>query len=532
MADAHPVELQRWYVLAIYSYISAQQSLVWMTYSSVEPKVAIGFLAAGGSDVTQATLDQLLDWGPIFFLVALPAAVLLLQLPGSGGLRNSILVAAWLCFVGALLRCLPLIVPSVGIWPVHVGQMLNAAAAPFVVASPAFLALLWFPASERNAATAIANIANAAGRAVGYFLGPAIVFSTIYSAEAKSEMATLLWVELGVTAVPVLSALIHLPREPLEAPSVAASDEKQRRALADTAPTRDERSARASAAGVSGVWALDDVPAPDAKAAPPACYGCLMIAAQPFIAVGRLLCRPQAALVMLSGGLQMAAYGAWSGVLPGVLMTSRADGGGGLSPASAGVVGTANTIAGVLGGLLTGILTDRKSFSQRLRSVMICLCLASAGVFAFAALCAPPLSEPGSPGAFTQSWPNQPWPLIALCTVAGLLRGGTDPLFFEFAAEAAYPAPTGEAGGALTLFYHGLLSVMLALPPSWLQVGAFPGMAVSMLAAGLLLLPVAGLYPRRRMDEQGAKTPGGGNAYGEMLLADSHESAGAFGSVQ
>jgi hypothetical protein len=47
--------------------------------------------------------------------------------------------------------------------PVHIGQTLNAAAAPFVVASVSHLSLVWFPDSERNTATAIGNVASAAG---------------------------------------------------------------------------------------------------------------------------------------------------------------------------------------------------------------------------------------------------------------------------------------------------------------------------------------------------------------------------------
>jgi hypothetical protein len=40
-----------------------------------------------------------------------------------------------------------------------------------VVASPAYLSLVWFPARQRNTATSIANVANALGRAVGFYLG-------------------------------------------------------------------------------------------------------------------------------------------------------------------------------------------------------------------------------------------------------------------------------------------------------------------------------------------------------------------------
>lgn len=67
--------------------------------------------------------------------------------------------------------------------------MLNAAAAPFVVASVSALSIEWFAEAERNTATAVGNVASAAGRAVGFYLGPAVV-------HRPSQLKSLLLIEV------------------------------------------------------------------------------------------------------------------------------------------------------------------------------------------------------------------------------------------------------------------------------------------------------------------------------------------------
>jgi len=459
-----------------------------MTYSSVDGAVAASFLGGGAG---AATLDQLLDWGPVFFLVALPAAVALLQSSSGLGLRRSVLAAAALSFAGAAIRCVPAALPpgSVGTWPVHVGQILNAAAAPFVVVSPAYLSLLWFPPAERNAATAAANTANALGRAAGFFLGPALVPQTAPSDASAASLATLVFVELGVAAVPLLAAIAYLPAEPAEPPSRAAADERERRG----GPPGGAASLQL---GGSDDDEAEARPPGTKPRAGPCARGVLAAAAAPFVAMLRLLAKPRTAAVMLSGGLQMAAYGAWSGVLPGVLTAAVSRGGAGRTPWAAGVVGATNTLAGVAGGLAAGAATGWACLSTRLRASSALLCAGSAAAFGVAALCAPPLSSLPALGG---GWPHAAV-LVASTTVAGLLRGGSDPLFFELAAESAYPASSGDAGAALTLFYHGLLSAMLALPPAALAAAAFPGMAACAAVSALVLVPVRVDYPRRRME--------------------------------
>ena len=85
----------------------------------------------------------------------------------------------------------------------------------------------------------------------------------------------------------------------------------------------------------------------------------------------------------------------------------------------------------------------------------------------------------------------------ALCTLAGLLRGGCDPLFFELSAEAAHPATAATAGGVLTLWYHLVLVAMLSVPAGTLQAAVPVAMAGCMLVSSAMMVPVRIRYTRR-----------------------------------
>jgi MFS transporter, FLVCR family, disrupted in renal carcinoma protein 2 len=170
----------KWWVLTWYSYLSALQSLLWMTFSSV-PEASNAYLG-----VDDATLNLLLAYGPIAFCICVfPAAALLTSRP-TDGLGLSVRLGALMCLTAALLRTIPVAFGSARALPgtqahtamlalTHIAQFINAAVGPLIVASPAVLSRLWFPPAQRNTATSIANTANALGRAVGFFLGPAVV---------------------------------------------------------------------------------------------------------------------------------------------------------------------------------------------------------------------------------------------------------------------------------------------------------------------------------------------------------------------
>jgi MFS family permease len=471
------------YVLFWYAYVSALQSLLWMTFSSV-PDDSRAWLTTDDQ-----TLDLWLDWGPAAYCVAVPFALWLLS-SRRDGLRLSVRLGAGLCCFASLLRCLPVVLSDEAraanstavLAAIHVAQFINGGVAPLVVCSPSLLSLLWFPEASRNTATAVANVASALGRAIGFFLGPALV-------SQPSDLATLLLVEAGLAALPVVATLIYYPAAPAVPPSRAAADEA-------AAMEAKEHAAHAEAAEFDYVG-LDGFSSSSSsgkrgrggggrRAAVGCCSGAAASArttAREIVAAARV---PSFLLLALAGGLEMAVYGAWSGVLPSVLNPPFSD-------AQAGVFGSVNTFAGIVGGLLAGLITDIPALRHRLKGTVQVLAVLSAGFFAVLAASVSPYQQAALSGALGF------WGLLAVCGAAGLLRGGTDPLFFELSAEAVAPAgvPAGAAGGVLTLWYHVILCAFLSVPPSFLQSYTMVGMAGLMLLSAVLLVPVRVAYTRR-----------------------------------
>jgi len=515
-APAKQVWWHKWWVLFLYSYLSGVQSLIWMTFSSV-PAASREFLSTDNS-----TMDLWLDWGPVAFCFMVFPATYLLAAKRTG-LQLSIRSGFVMSTAAALIRCIPLLFTSdqragslhgtmIGL--IHFAQFLNGAVAPFATMSPSLLSLTWFPEGSRNTATAIANVSNALGRAIGFFLGPALVSS-------GADIPLLMLIEVAIVGVPALAALLFCPPYPTVPPSPAAAEDAAR---------WDSGSAGGGAGGPAGIpdsfgslqggagrlAALGDgdygagllagleghasstapwkgsAEAPTTRAAPSHCAG-LRAAAREFCSAAA---SPSFLLVAASGGLTMAVFGAWSGVIPAALTDPAV----GFSSDAAGAMGSFNTFAGIAGGVVAGAATDLPLLRRSLKTVVCLLAVASAALFAPIALALPPVSGWAGPlslaGALGGSYPA----LLALCTAAGALRGATDPLFFELAAEAAHAvgAGAGPSGALLTLLYHLALCVALSMPAAALQAGVMPGMPVALLVGAALLLPARIAYTRRK----------------------------------
>lgn len=205
--------------------------------------------------------------------------------------------------------------------------------APLVVASPSYLSLTWFPENERNFATAIANVASALGRAIGFFLGPGkwteehvthnltaplyssrafaaavtpphppywrshifslLLFSTIIVVahtpglvpnDDPAHLPLLLYVEIGLALLPVVCVAIYYPDHPPAPPSAAA-------AAARSPATLSRQASQGFGASL----------------------------AHTLLEFSTACSHPAFILLALAGGLQMGVYGAWSGVLTVVM---------------------------------------------------------------------------------------------------------------------------------------------------------------------------------------------------------------------
>lgn len=365
-----------------------------------------------------------------------------------------------MCLFASLIRCGPSLFsedarasnPHI-IAFVHTGQIVNACVAPLIQVAPSLLSATWFSATERNWATAIANAANAMGRAIGFYLGPAIV-------KSEGDMITLLLVEVGMAVVPFLCAVVHFPKHPVIAPSPSAALARHRASLAAEPDlvTLDKSVQR----GNNGLLAHRDAPQKVHRTG--VLKGFWAVA----VDFARAMSNPSFALLFLSFGLQNGIYATWSTVLPEQKQ---------FSPTLAGDMASVITFAGIAGGLLAGWLCDRRWLARRMKLVMVSLGTLASIPFAVSAFGTMPLSVFAADSTL----------LFVLFTAAGLFRGGLDPLFFEMATEMAHPVPPGTIGSILTFGVHVALIVTLSVPSGNLNKWIFVVMAGTMVFCTALI---------------------------------------------
>eukprot|EP00051_Salpingoeca_urceolata_P017692 m.243675 g.243675 ORF g.243675 m.243675 type:complete len:512 (+) comp19024_c1_seq3:79-1614(+) len=452
----------RWYILTLYSFLNGLQGLNWMTYSSV-PEPARNYLHTSNS-----TLDLLLNEGPIGYVSMYFFSSWLLAQPR--GLAISIRLGAYMCLFASLVRCVPCLfsdgdrqehhVPLMA--TVHLGQIVNACVAPFIQASPALLSMVWFPPRERNTVTAVANASNAVGRAIGFFLGPALV-------KHASQLPVLLALEIGLAVLPALAVTVYLPARPAVAPSA---------------------SAREAFGGVAGGVAAAATKTPASAAAmttpsstPSHSYRSFRSVLQD---MGHAMALPSFAALVIAYGLQMGVYCSWASVLP--MQES-------FSATKAGWLASANTFAGIVGGVLCGYVTDHPALARRLKAVMLVLCVITAILFGTFALTLPPFHVVN----------HLPYSaLMAIATTAGLFRGGLDPLFFELGTDITHPLGAGTVGASITVTCHVALIIALSVPSHTLVRYASSAMTVAMVLSFVSILFVREQYNRRDIDEADA----------------------------
>lgn len=206
---------KRFYVLGVFSLLAFNQCAIWLTFSPISPSTQEYYT------ISSATVDLLLNWGPIMFIPTLPLTYLLLNT--RNGLRRCVTLLAIACFVATLLRVISSIIISpsspnfrvVSLSFIHAGQIINAACGPLVMAPVSQLSCLWFGPDERTRATTLAIMANIFGATVSFLVNPAIV-------SRPENLPHLLYFHLALAFVAAVLALIYFPAQPLTPPSAAA----------------------------------------------------------------------------------------------------------------------------------------------------------------------------------------------------------------------------------------------------------------------------------------------------------------------
>lgn len=206
---------KRFYVLGVFSLLAFNQCAVWLTFSPISLSTQNYY------GISSATVDLLLNWGPITFIPCLPLAYILINRPN--GLRHTVLFLAVADFIATSLRVIPAFATSpsspnfksISLSFFHTGQIINAACGPLVMAPVSQLSCLWFGPNERTRATTLAIMANIFGGTVSFLINPAIVAQ-------PTHIPYLLYFHLGLAVIGLILTLIHFPAHPPTPPSLAA----------------------------------------------------------------------------------------------------------------------------------------------------------------------------------------------------------------------------------------------------------------------------------------------------------------------
>jgi len=140
-----------------------------------------------------------------------------------------------LVVLGSVLRCLAIRESSVK-WLMNTGQILNGLGGMLAQSVGPFISNTWFPPAERTTATAVATLASQCGLALSYIIGPSIVAEpndlrsadiNMTSAQINNllldEMTAFMYLELAITVVLFIVALLYFPNKPKLPPSNSAS---------------------------------------------------------------------------------------------------------------------------------------------------------------------------------------------------------------------------------------------------------------------------------------------------------------------
>ncbi|KJE92520.1 hypothetical protein CAOG_03472 [Capsaspora owczarzaki ATCC 30864] len=201
---------RRWYILFIFSVASFMQSMVWLTYNSVNDQTKEYY----NNTIDDSQVVLFLTWGPVFYIpVVMVVPYLEKRLGPKRSCRVIVLAAAGLTAAGSVIRLIPCWFSVLReeywryIFFVTIGQILNACSGPFVMASPSKLSVTWFAPNERTFATALFIVCNNLGTAVGMLVGP-------YIAPTASDVPLLLYINAGLSVLTFVVILAYFPAAP------------------------------------------------------------------------------------------------------------------------------------------------------------------------------------------------------------------------------------------------------------------------------------------------------------------------------
>jgi len=428
---------RRFYVLFVFCFLAFNQSTFWLTYSPISQSSQQYY------NISESTVNLLLNWGPIIFLPCLPLSYILLN--KRSGLKKTVVLLAIVDFIGMLIRVLPTLLnlqSSLTLLFVHLGQILNAACGPLVMSPVTQLSCLWFKPDERTRATTIALMSPSLGATMGFLVSPWLVTK-------GDDVPQLLYFHLILSIIALVMVLIYYPEYPPEAPSSTAQ------LLIDNSMNAEHQNTLSKY--------VDDV------------RRCFQT--NSFVE----LC--------LVGGILGGVFAAWTGLFANILSDEN------FSEQQSGWFGFICTFCAIIGGLVTSTLADTVSFRRSFRLIIIVMlvgCFIS--VFAFNLFVKTIFSD--------KSLFESNVMTIGLCvTFAGFFQGSALPIVYESLAELMFPLPESLSASVLVQLSNLTALFVLLIPPYFYRFINF-FVLISIGFCLLLMFFVNIDYKRRNEDER------------------------------
>ncbi|UJR21652.1 hypothetical protein I4U23_024729 [Adineta vaga] len=432
----------RFYVLFVFSFLAFNQCLIWLTFSPVARATKAYY------QITESTVDFLLNWGPIIFIPCLPLTYILLN--KHHGLRRCVIILALVDFLAALVRVIPSVITnpssphfsSIALPFLHIGQILNAACGPLVMAPVSQLSCLWFAPHERTRATTFAIVANNFGSTVGFVISPFIVSS-------PDRLPYLLYVHLALAFLACVLALLYFPPQPPSPPSAAAE-------LLIRHPA-NEQTSNSWRTFMKEIW--------------------------------QCLTTPSFLLLSVAGGLSSGTFGAWTSLYDLILEPEN------YTELQAGWFGFASSIAGISGSLFLSHVADTRRFRYSLKMLIVVSFVACVIAIIWFEL---------SVHTFFYNEPILPSTAITIglsTALAGLFYGAASPLIYEALAEIMFPLPESLSASILVQWVNVAALIFLFIAPNRAKLMNLL-VLISMIACIIMVVFTRFSYRRRDEDER------------------------------
>eukprot|EP01084_Bolivina_argentea_P291271 500581_1 len=425
-------ETKRWYILIVFSLISAFQTNTWFMFASIPNQVEDYYnLHKSASGQVSPTISLLLNWCPIMFVPFAPITGYLLSYPIIG-LKYTIILASILVFLGTFVCCIPTILVETSIYNnpygfksiifLHIGEIINAIANPLVMSVPSKLSAIWFASNQRTFATGISAASNTFGNCIAFLMGPLLV-------RQAHNFPKFLYLNLVLSFIPFVCCFTYFPCAPNKLPSIVAKN-----ALLSQDITTGKSAALIENQDQPIINENDDI-----VYTPKLCEHFVHFMKE----MKKLFTNKSAFILIFVGGMQSGIFAAWTSVLQDMLSPM------GLNDTDIGFIGFNISFIAMSGGLI-GYIAD-KCFVEKLKKFINILFVFN---ILFLMLLFFILPSPFNDNSiiFTECKGN--CILILLNVMIGLMafcEEGLLPLFYELSAEISYPVSEGSCGMLLSL---------------------------------------------------------------------------------